>query len=85
MRISHIKTVPSPLPYINSFEDESAYLVLLIYVFQVENWCPHLPWRAKNPYEEADHNSLVNDFEKSLPRLVYSGQMTSDTCGVLRC
>lgn len=33
-----------------------------IYLSEVENWCPHLPWRAKNPYEEADHNSLVSDF-----------------------
>ncbi|XP_054405272.1 alpha-1,6-mannosylglycoprotein 6-beta-N-acetylglucosaminyltransferase A isoform X3 [Pongo abelii] len=30
-----------------------------IYLSEVENWCPHLPWRAKNPYEEADHNSLA--------------------------
>lgn len=48
--------------FINSFTDEPAYLVPLIYIFQVENWCPHLPWRAKNPYEEADHNSLVSEF-----------------------
>ncbi|XP_061039287.1 alpha-1,6-mannosylglycoprotein 6-beta-N-acetylglucosaminyltransferase A isoform X3 [Eubalaena glacialis] len=30
-----------------------------IYLSEVENWCPHLPWRAKNPYEEADRNSLA--------------------------
>lgn len=30
-----------------------------IYLSEVENWCPRLPWRAKNPYEEADHNSLA--------------------------
>ena len=46
----------------NAFTGEPAFLVCLIYIFQVENWCPHLPWRAKNPYEEADHNSLVSDF-----------------------
>lgn len=55
--------------YISSFPDEPEYLVSLIYIFQVENWCPHLPWRAKNPYEEADHNSLVSDFGNLLPSL----------------
>nr|XP_020865078.1 alpha-1,6-mannosylglycoprotein 6-beta-N-acetylglucosaminyltransferase A isoform X2 [Phascolarctos cinereus] len=30
-----------------------------IYLSEVENWCPHLPWRAKNPYEEPDQNSMA--------------------------
>lgn len=49
---------------VTSIIEEPACLVSLICVFQVENWCPHLPWRAKNPYEEADHNSLVSDLER---------------------
>lgn len=66
---------------INSFTDAPAYLVSLISVFQVENWCPHLPWRAKNPYEEADRNSLVSDFGNLLLAFDLS-MMSSDTCGV---
>lgn len=30
-----------------------------IYLSEVENWCPHLPWRAKNPVEEADDYSVA--------------------------
>lgn len=26
---------------------------------QVENWCPRLPWRAKNPNEETDQTTMV--------------------------
>lgn len=48
--------------HVSSFTDEPVDLVSLIYVFQVENWCPHLPWRAKNPVEEADYYSVVSDF-----------------------
>lgn len=46
--------------FVCEWKDEPVYSAFLIYLFQVENWCPRLPWRAKNPYEEADHNSLVN-------------------------
>lgn len=28
-------------------------------VLQVENWCPRLPWRAKNPNEETDQKTVV--------------------------
>lgn len=31
------------------------HLILL----QVENWCPRLPWRAKNPNEETDQKTVV--------------------------
>ncbi|XP_045143353.1 alpha-1,6-mannosylglycoprotein 6-beta-N-acetylglucosaminyltransferase A [Echinops telfairi] len=41
-----------------------------IYLSEVENWCPHLPWRAKNPYEEADHNSMI---------LVHLGLLTKES------
>lgn len=54
---------------VNSFANEPAYSVSLVPVFQVENWCPHLPWRVKNPYEEADRNSLVSGFGNLLPGL----------------
>lgn len=28
-------------------------------ILQVENWCPRLPWRAKNPNEETDQKTVV--------------------------
>ncbi|XP_039613233.1 alpha-1,6-mannosylglycoprotein 6-beta-N-acetylglucosaminyltransferase A [Polypterus senegalus] len=37
-----------------------------IYLSEVENWCPHLPWRAKNPSEDADkkgRSEIRTDFE----------------------
>ncbi|OCT63353.1 hypothetical protein XELAEV_180444491mg, partial [Xenopus laevis] len=30
-----------------------------IYLSEVENWCPRLPWRAVNPNEEADRKNLA--------------------------
>lgn len=30
-----------------------------VIVLQVENWCPRLPWRAKNPNEETDQKTVV--------------------------
>lgn len=73
-----LEVVLSPLlSRLCPLKDEPIYLVFLIYLFQVENWCPRLPWRAKNPYEEADHNSLVNDFGTLLP-LVRLGLMLSE-------
>ncbi|OXB67718.1 hypothetical protein ASZ78_002800 [Callipepla squamata] len=33
------------------------YFCLII--LQVENWCPRLPWRAKNPNEETDQKKVA--------------------------
>lgn len=35
-------------------------LIFCLLFLQVENWCPRLPWRAKNPNEETDQNSMVS-------------------------
>jgi len=35
-----------------------------VIVLQVENWCPRLPWRAKNPNEETDQKTVVREMLK---------------------
>ncbi|EMP34748.1 Alpha-1,6-mannosylglycoprotein 6-beta-N-acetylglucosaminyltransferase A, partial [Chelonia mydas] len=46
-------------PCYASYGVDGSTCSFFIYLSEVENWCPHLPWRAKNPDEETDQKSMA--------------------------
>ncbi|XP_029461215.1 alpha-1,6-mannosylglycoprotein 6-beta-N-acetylglucosaminyltransferase A isoform X1 [Rhinatrema bivittatum] len=51
----------------SSYGVDGSTCSFFIYLSEVENWCPRLLWRAKNPNEEADQKTMAEirtDFEQ---------------------
>nr|XP_006636301.1 PREDICTED: alpha-1,6-mannosylglycoprotein 6-beta-N-acetylglucosaminyltransferase A [Lepisosteus oculatus] len=54
-------------PCYASYGVDGSLCSFFIYLSEVENWCPRLPWRARNPSEEADRKGqteIRTDFEE---------------------
>ncbi|KAM9284576.1 alpha-1,6-mannosylglycoprotein 6-beta-N-acetylglucosaminyltransferase A isoform 1-T2 [Cariama cristata] len=46
-------------PCYASYGVDGSTCSFFIYLSEVENWCPRLPWRAKNPNEETDQKMVA--------------------------
>ncbi|XP_009954965.1 PREDICTED: alpha-1,6-mannosylglycoprotein 6-beta-N-acetylglucosaminyltransferase A, partial [Leptosomus discolor] len=46
-------------PCYASYGVDGSTCSFFIYLSEVENWCPRLPWRAKNPNEETDQKTVA--------------------------
>ncbi|KFP01236.1 Alpha-1,6-mannosylglycoprotein 6-beta-N-acetylglucosaminyltransferase A, partial [Calypte anna] len=46
-------------PCYASYGVDGSTCSFFIYLSEVENWCPRLPWRAKNPNEETDQRTVA--------------------------
>ncbi|XP_053109583.1 alpha-1,6-mannosylglycoprotein 6-beta-N-acetylglucosaminyltransferase A [Hemicordylus capensis] len=46
-------------PCYASYGVDGSTCSFFIYLSEVENWCPRLPWRAKNPNEETDQKTMA--------------------------
>ncbi|XP_058050072.1 alpha-1,6-mannosylglycoprotein 6-beta-N-acetylglucosaminyltransferase A [Ahaetulla prasina] len=46
-------------PCYASYGVDGSTCSFFIYLSEVENWCPRLPWRAKNPNEEMDQKATL--------------------------
>ncbi|XP_066467981.1 alpha-1,6-mannosylglycoprotein 6-beta-N-acetylglucosaminyltransferase A [Tiliqua scincoides] len=46
-------------PCYGSYGVDGSTCSFFIYLSEVENWCPRLPWRAKNPNEETDQKTMA--------------------------
>ncbi|XP_061464929.1 alpha-1,6-mannosylglycoprotein 6-beta-N-acetylglucosaminyltransferase A isoform X2 [Rhineura floridana] len=46
-------------PCYSSYGVDGSTCSFFIYLSEVENWCPRLPWRAKNPNEETDPKAVA--------------------------
>lgn len=46
-------------PCYASYGVDGSTCSFFIYLSEVENWCPRLPWRAKNPNEETDQRTMA--------------------------
>ncbi|XP_010015499.1 PREDICTED: alpha-1,6-mannosylglycoprotein 6-beta-N-acetylglucosaminyltransferase A, partial [Nestor notabilis] len=46
-------------PCYASYGVDGSTCSFFIYLSEVENWCPRLPWRAKNPNEETDEKTVA--------------------------
>ncbi|KAM3851358.1 alpha-1,6-mannosylglycoprotein 6-beta-N-acetylglucosaminyltransferase A isoform 1-T7 [Vipera latastei] len=46
-------------PCYASYGVDGSTCSFFIYLSEVENWCPRLPWRAKNPNEEMDQKTML--------------------------
>ncbi|XP_077176352.1 alpha-1,6-mannosylglycoprotein 6-beta-N-acetylglucosaminyltransferase A [Paroedura picta] len=46
-------------PCYASYGVDGSTCSFFIYLSEVENWCPRLPWRAKNPNEEMDQKTMA--------------------------
>ncbi|KAA0712059.1 Alpha-1,6-mannosylglycoprotein 6-beta-N-acetylglucosaminyltransferase A [Triplophysa tibetana] len=55
-------------PCYSTYGVDGSTCSFFIYLSEVENWCPHLPWRIKNNGEEADRN-LQMEIPTSLEEL----------------
>ncbi|XP_044294115.1 alpha-1,6-mannosylglycoprotein 6-beta-N-acetylglucosaminyltransferase A [Varanus komodoensis] len=46
-------------PCYASYGVDGSTCSFFIYLSEVENWCPRLPWRSKNPNEETDQKTMA--------------------------
>ncbi|XP_048389779.1 alpha-1,6-mannosylglycoprotein 6-beta-N-acetylglucosaminyltransferase A isoform X2 [Stegostoma tigrinum] len=58
-KLKWMKTMWRSDPCYASYGVDGSICSFFIYLSEVENWCPPLPWRAKSPREETDQQNLA--------------------------